>query len=365
MAKDENKPEDEQEELNIIEEEKAEEKSKEKDYNTIFDDSYTENPENGEGEEVSGPEEKEPVEPVREEEEKVKEKTKISSSSKSSKKKKEDPKGEKSEKAKEKKEDKGDEAALDQPAQKQKKSKGSLAKKIVIGLVILLALFLGALAGYLYFKNANKPSNEVASTTTTTATKPEKSVYVNADGGLKMRKDASANSAVLAVIPNGTKLTVLDERDGWYKVEYNGQTGWVSKDFVSETKPADMKTYTGTGYSVDNPKFSIEYPVDWTLNGYKVSKTDSGKMYTIAFGEGAHGLSEGDTSITSSQSDVTTASGQAGTQTIAKKDGEIITIVTQFTKGNSFINIEFDPPAGYDQSYIDVYNKMVDTFKFL
>lgn len=376
--KKEEKPEEaESKEENIVEEEKAEEKTEEKDYNSIFDDDYVEEEEKPKeeveeaeeesvvAEEVAIPEEEETA--AEEEPGESSDSSSDSSSNKKNKKdksdtsKKEDNKEEK-EPDKKSDEKKNEEAFLDKPA---KDKKGSTKKKILIALAVLLALLLGAFGGYLYFKGSNKPKEEPAPTKTEEPQKTEtkKEVYVTADGGLNMREKPDKNAKVLILIPTGTKLTVLEEQNGWYKVEYNGKTGWVSKDFVSETKP-EWKTYSGSGFSTDNPKFSINYPFDWTLNGYKVSKTDSGKTYTISLGEGGHGFSEGDASITSTQEDIT-VNGQAGIKTTAKKDGKIVLLVASFQKGNGNIGIEFSPPEGYDQSYIDIYDKMIQTFKFL
>ncbi|MDO8507557.1 MAG: SH3 domain-containing protein [bacterium] len=353
--KKEEKPEEAKEEKseNIVEEEKSEEKVKEKDYNSIFDDDY--DPDNdkdsGDEENIEEDPKSDEVEAETEPEEEVVE---------------EEPEAEEEDEVvpevKEEKPQKQEKKTI------KKKSKGSSKKKILIALAILLALLLGAFGGYLYFKSSNKPKEESKPVETTTTTPPEtkapeKTVYITADGGLNMREDTSSSSKSLAVIPNGTKLTVLEEKDGWYKVEYNGQTGWVSKDFVSETKPADMKTYTGTGQVAENPKFSVKYPSDWTIDDYKISKTDGGKTYAIVLGAGGHGGND-DPAIVNTQEDVT-VNGVAGKKSISKKDGKIVAIYTQFLKGDGYINIEFSPPAGYEEAYIDIYNKIVETFKFL
>lgn len=354
--KKEEKPEEAKEEKSedIVEEEKSEEKTKEKDYNSIFDDDYDPDNDKDSGDEKDIEEDSKFDEAEAElEEDEVEEEPEVE---------------EEAEVVPEVKEKKEEKPQKQEKKTVKKKSKGFSKKKVLIALAILLALLLGAFGGYLYFKNSNKPKEEskpAETTTTPPETKtPDKIVYITADGGLNMREDASSSSKSLAVIPNGTKLTVLEEKDGWYKVEYNGQTGWVSKDFVSETKPADMQTYTGTGFSPDGPKFSIQYPTDWTIADYKISKTDNGKTYKIALGEGGHGFAEDDPTITSSNEDVT-YNGLSAKKTTVKKSGNIILIVVNFTKGNDYTNIEFTVPDGYDQLYIGTFDKMLATFKYL
>ena len=89
---------------------------------------------------------------------------------------------------------------------------------------------------------------------------------VATDGaGLNLRPDASTNLAPLALIPDGAFLLVEEELDGWYKVAYNGRSGYVSADYAlfSETldgayefSAATTGTYVnlragaGTGYGV-------------------------------------------------------------------------------------------------------------------
>ncbi len=359
MAEDEKQPEEVSEGLNIIEEEKAQERG-ELDYNSIFDDDYVE--ENKPQQETSEVGEAKPEVVVEHQKEK---KTKDKSKKFSKKPQKEEKPAKKMGKNQEEKNENIQEVISQEPAKQIVKNKGSLLKKTLAILAILFALLIGVFAGYLYF-NKTKKSHD--NSQPTVSTKPEtklvqKDVYVTANDGLNMREDPSSSSKSLAVIPYGTKLSVMDSQSGWDKVDYQGQQGWISADYVSETKPVDWKTYTGTGQMANNPQFSIKYPSDWALDGYKVSKTDNGLMYTVAFGEGGHGFSEGDTSITSSQENIT-VNGFSGTKTTATKNGKIISLVTTFLKGNSYINIEFEPPAGYDQSYIDIYNKMVNTFKF-
>ncbi len=57
---------------------------------------------------------------------------------------------------------------------------------------------------------------------------------VNADGGLRLRTNASTNSDIITLLPNGTSVEVLgDAQDGWYQVSYSGWTGYVSGDYLN------------------------------------------------------------------------------------------------------------------------------------
>ena len=49
---------------------------------------------------------------------------------------------------------------------------------------------------------------------------------------LNMRASADASSKRLDKLYDGTRIAVLGEESGWYKIEYNGQTGYVIKSAV-------------------------------------------------------------------------------------------------------------------------------------
>lgn len=271
---------------NIVDEEKeAEAEGKEQDYNSIFDDEYIEDDKKDSEteEEVSEDKEEELEEESEPEEEGVEEPNSASSFAEASDDKEEEDSGKssdssspknkkdksKSEKKKEDKEEepeeeKNNEIILDK---KDKKAKKISKKTVLITLTVILALLLGAFGGYLYFKNTNKPKEETKSEVKTEEPKKEetkKDVYVTADGGLNMRENPDKNAKVLVLIPNGTKLTVLEEQGDWYKVEYDGKTGWIMKDYVSEDNPL--------AYTNDDYGFQLTFPEKWS--SYKVVKKD-------------------------------------------------------------------------------------------
>lgn len=54
---------------------------------------------------------------------------------------------------------------------------------------------------------------------------------VCAGGGLRMRKTPSVEGEYMKIIPDGTWIAALEERDGWIRCAYRGHTGWVSGDY--------------------------------------------------------------------------------------------------------------------------------------
>jgi len=49
---------------------------------------------------------------------------------------------------------------------------------------------------------------------------------------LNIRKGAGKNTAILGKVPKGTKVKILEVRNGWAKIKYNGITGYVSCDYL-------------------------------------------------------------------------------------------------------------------------------------
>ena len=63
----------------------------------------------------------------------------------------------------------------------------------------------------------------------TTDSAEGESVTVCAQGGLRMRKKPKGH--YMQMIPDGAQLAVLEEKDGWLRVEYRGFTGWISGEY--------------------------------------------------------------------------------------------------------------------------------------
>ena len=60
---------------------------------------------------------------------------------------------------------------------------------------------------------------------------PDK-VYVETTTQVRLRKEPNTSCATLDRIDGGTKLEVLETLEGWYKVSYNGQEGYVSATYT-------------------------------------------------------------------------------------------------------------------------------------
>ena len=64
---------------------------------------------------------------------------------------------------------------------------------------------------------------------------------VNAPSGLVLRQEASKNGAPLATVPDKTELEILEENGEWYKVTYNGQTGYLFGEYVNKNQETSVE----------------------------------------------------------------------------------------------------------------------------
>lgn len=64
---------------------------------------------------------------------------------------------------------------------------------------------------------------------TTTTTKPASSAqfYVRTKMSTTMRQSATTLSTGMQTVPNNTILSVIEKNGSWFKVKYNGKTGWI------------------------------------------------------------------------------------------------------------------------------------------
>ena len=72
--------------------------------------------------------------------------------------------------------------------------------------------------------------------------------YIVADSGLNMRENPSTSSNVITAIAYGTAVTIYgDAENGWYRVSYGGQTGYISASYVSFTVPTAAPSTESAG----------------------------------------------------------------------------------------------------------------------
>lgn len=120
---------------------------------------------------------------------------------------------------------------------------------------------------------------------------------VNTDG-LNLRSESNTSSAVLATLPIGTSLTVLEKQGDWYRVNTpDGKTGWVAGWLVT----VDHPTPAGPHVTIINPDTNIrsgpgtQHDIVKRVQAgekYAIVKTE-GDWFQISFQDGSTGYVAG------------------------------------------------------------------------
>lgn len=90
---------------------------------------------------------------------------------------------------------------------------------------------------------------------------------------IRLRREANTSSDVLELIGEGTELEILDEEDGWYKVEYEGLTGYVSSDYISVSNNNSTNTTSNSNSSLTSTNTN-------TVSESDSTNTDSDNVIT-------------------------------------------------------------------------------------
>lgn len=113
-----------------------------------------------------------------------------------------------------------------------------------------------------YLENVEKTTSNNKNNSSGT-TYIEKTAYIS-ESLVNMRKGAGTNYSIIKVLALNTKLTIIDESGTWYKVKVGSTIGYVSKDYVSESK-----TTTTRGNSI----LRTENLVETSINRDKVNES--------------------------------------------------------------------------------------------
>ena len=177
------------------------------------------------------------------------------------------------------------------------------------------------------------------------------------DTGLNLREKASTASEALTVIPNGSFLLVEEALGGWYKVAYNGMTGYVSANYTrfsetldgsyvyaAETGGTDVNLRQGAGVGTEISRSYVESGRDLTVLGV------SGSWLHVMDADGVTGYIRSDLvnySLTSSEGRLGQA---AATQAAAVSTGQQIAAAAANYLGCSYTWGGMSPETGFDCS---------------
>ena len=91
----------------------------------------------------------------------------------------------------------------------------------------------------------SKPNTSVGNNNSETSINKMGQVY-NISTNLRVRAEANSNSSVLGYLMNGSKVKLTGKSGEWYKINFNGKTGYVHSDYI---KIVDDTTQENQGSS--------------------------------------------------------------------------------------------------------------------
>ncbi|WP_416420375.1 SH3 domain-containing protein [Priestia aryabhattai] len=239
-----------------------------------------------------------------------------------------------------------------------------------------------------------------ASGTTTAPTTPpaESTTYTVTASTLNVRSGAGTNYASIGSVTKGQKLSVMSKSGSWYKINYNGRTGYVSSDYVQAsgttmaptTPPAESTTYTVTASTLNvRSGAGTNYAsIGSVTKGQKLSvMSKSGSWYKINY-NGRTGYVSSDyvqasgttTAPTTPPAESTTYTVTASTLNVRSGAGTNYASIGSVTKGQklsvvsksgSWYKINYNGRRGYVSSdYVQASataspKLVVDSFKTL
>ncbi len=130
------------------------------------------------------------------------------------------------------------------------KGKAVVALGVIILLTVIVLTALGILKLVDKSHEKNKPSipteiseviddvTEKENDTTEDITEgTTETVVYYATTTLNVRKEPSTEGEKLGLLQTGDKVEAIEEKDGWVKFDYNGETGYVYAQYLSKTRP--------------------------------------------------------------------------------------------------------------------------------
>lgn len=97
-----------------------------------------------------------------------------------------------------------------------------------------------------------------------------RALWVLSPVGLKLRDAPSSSGKQIGTVPQGTQVTAKEFQSadpGWYKVDYQGQTGWIAAKDTKSTPQQDLvTTHPQLSFANNAAGYYFLYPANWQTN---------------------------------------------------------------------------------------------------
>lgn len=119
---------------------------------------------------------------------------------------------------------------------------------------------------------APEQNTQKAATQTVQASASNSSSYTVTADVLHVRAGSSTSHDIISRVYNGQSLNVIGEENGWFKINHNGKTGYVSGEFVSKNGATNSNVSTGGNNKVTADVLRVR-------TGPSTSSSVSGRVY--------------------------------------------------------------------------------------
>lgn len=135
---------------------------------------------------------------------------------------------------------------------------------------------------------------------------------------LRLRAEASTSSGIVTTLNKSVAVALLDDSiPGWYKIDYNGSTGYVSADYLIIDQDNIFTTYGRV------PEGTVHVHSDPSTDSESLATIDAGTIVTV------NGLVDGWYSVTC----------QYGTEGYIRSDLLVLTDNPSSSNGSSIVDI--------------------------
>ena len=161
-------------------------------------------------------------------------------------------------------------------------------------------------------------SSDYVQASGTTTPPAESTTYTVTASTLNVRSGAGTSYASIGSVTKGQKLSVVSKSGSWYKINYNGRTGYVSSDYVQASATTSPKLVVDSFKTLGNAQQVILV----TADNYD---TKSAKIQTFEKADGKW-------------KQVLTANGVLGQKgfALSKKEGDMESPTGKYTIGTAF-----------------------------
>ncbi|MBI6049500.1 SH3 domain-containing protein [Clostridium perfringens] len=146
-----------------------------------------------------------------------------------------------------------------------------------------------------YVKDVTESSNSNQGTQTpekpSTPESTEKTGIVNVSSSLNVREGASTSSKVIGSLSGNTKVTIVGEEGAFYKIEYKGSHGYVTKEYIKDIKD-EVVTEPEKPSNPENSKKTGVVTASKGLNVRKEANTSSQIIGILNSGESVEIIGE-------------------------------------------------------------------------